>query len=107
MHLLVGLNGAGKTTYARQLEARLPAVRCTLDEWMIRLYQFRYDEPEYASLASLCRELSWDLALQVLAAGTDVVLDWNSGSRSQRLLWSSRAAEHGLPDRAARPARAG
>ena len=33
VHLLAGLNGAGKTTFARQLEADLPAVRFTLDEW--------------------------------------------------------------------------
>ncbi|MDN5726533.1 MAG: ATP-binding protein [Propionibacteriales bacterium] len=32
VHLLCGLNGAGKTTHARRLEAELPAVRFTLDE---------------------------------------------------------------------------
>ncbi|NJC23977.1 putative kinase [Arthrobacter pigmenti] len=38
VHLLCGLNGAGKTTYARQLEHELPAVRFSLDEWMLHLF---------------------------------------------------------------------
>lgn len=38
VHLLCGLPGAGKTTLARRLEAGLPAIRFSLDEWMLRLY---------------------------------------------------------------------
>jgi predicted kinase len=47
VHLLAGLNGAGKTTFARHLEADLPAVRFTLDEWLLRLHGLRYDDPRY------------------------------------------------------------
>ena len=35
LYLLVGLPGAGKTTKAKQLEVEAPALRFTLDEWMI------------------------------------------------------------------------
>jgi len=37
IHLLAGLNGAGKRSHARHLEASLPAVRFSLDEWMLQL----------------------------------------------------------------------
>ena len=43
VHLLCGLNGAGKTTLARSLEASLPAVRFSLDDWMLRLHPGRGD----------------------------------------------------------------
>lgn len=49
VHLLCGLPGAGKTVYARGLEADLPAVRFTLDEWMLRLYSWSYDDPRYGA----------------------------------------------------------
>ena len=73
VHLLAGLNGAGKTTLARRLERELPAVRFTLDEWMLRLYELRYDDPRYAELSEVCQGLIWDTAVQALSAGTDVV----------------------------------
>jgi predicted kinase len=95
VHLLAGLNGAGKTTYARHLQAELPAVRFTQDEWILRLCPLPYDDPGLGALIRACRELIWDVALQVLTVGTDVVLDWNSWSRAQRAEWSARAAEHG------------
>jgi hypothetical protein len=95
VHLLAGLNGAGKTTYARSLERQLPAVRFTLDEWMLRLYRLRYDDPAYPAAAESCKELIWDVARQVLSAGTDVVLDWNQWSRARRSVWRDRAVEAG------------
>ena len=49
IHLLAGLNGAGKTTHARHLAAALPAVRFSLDEWMLRLYELSFDDELYPS----------------------------------------------------------
>lgn len=95
VHLLCGLNGAGKTTHARHLEAGLPAVRFSLDEWMLRLHEMRFDHPQYAALAGKCTDQIWDLALQVLAAGVDVVVDWNQWSRARRRTWCARADSAG------------
>jgi predicted kinase len=96
VHLLAGLNGAGKTTYARRLEAELPAVRFTLDEWMLRLHGLPYDDPAYPALAESCKGLIWDTALQVLRAGVDVVLDWNQWSRDRRAEWAAKASAQGF-----------
>ena len=38
LYLMVGLPGSGKTTYAKQLEEEVQAVRFTPDEWHIFLY---------------------------------------------------------------------
>lgn len=98
VHLLAGLNGAGKTTHARRLEREAPAVRFSLDEWMLRLHGLRYDDPRYPKLAAATRDLIWDTARQVLSSAVDVVLDWNLWSRALRAEWAgrARAAGHGV-----------
>jgi predicted kinase len=96
VHLLCGLPGAGKTTLARQLEAGLPAVRFTLDEWMLRLHpDLHFTSGNYGELAETCKLLIWDTARQVLQCGTDVVLDWNQWSRGRRAVWAGRAEAAG------------
>jgi predicted kinase len=95
VHLLAGLNGAGKSTHARRLERSCPAVRFTLDEWMLNLYHLRYDDPQYPELAERCKDLIWEVAQQVLSTGTDVVLDWNQWSRARRRTWRDKAAAAG------------
>lgn len=96
VHLLCGLPGAGKTTLARQLEAGLPAVRFSLDEWMLRLYpDLHFADGDYAALAETCKLLIWDIARQVLNGGTDVVLDWNQWNRQRRAAWAGKAEAAG------------
>jgi predicted kinase len=95
VHLLAGLIGSGKTRLARELERRRPAVRFTLDEWMLRLHGLRYDDPRYRELAEGCKGLIRDTARQVLATDTDVVLDWNQWSRERRAVWRDRARAAG------------
>lgn len=95
VHLLCGLTGAGKTTHARRLAAEVPAVRFSLDEWMLRLYELRYDDRRYASRLDGCTSLIWDTAKQVLALGHDVVLDWNQWSTDRRFAWRRRVERAG------------
>jgi predicted kinase len=96
VHLLCGLNGAGKTTLARELQTALPAVRFSLDEWMLRLYPgVHFAAAEYGDLAENCKLLIWDIARQVLHGGTDVVLDWNQWSRDRRTVWRDNARAAG------------
>lgn len=94
-HLMAGLNGAGKTTYARKLQQECPAVRFSLDEWMLRLYRLPYDDVRYPELSARCQDLIWDSAQQVLATATEVVLDWNLWSRARRETWRDKVAEAG------------
>lgn len=84
VHLMCGLICAGKTTLARELARELPAVRLSRDEWMLRLYGGRYDDPAYVERLVPCTELMWDVALEIVTAGSDVLLDWNFWSRERR-----------------------
>ena len=81
---------------AKGLETGLPAVRFSLDEWMLRLYpDLHFASGDYAELAEACKSLIWDTALQILSAGTDVVLDWNQWSRERRAVWAGKAQAAG------------
>lgn len=83
-HLIHGYLGAGKTTFAKQLEADLPALRLSHDEWMAGLFG---EDPPEASFADMHRRVSavmepvWTRAL---ALGCDVVLDFGFWRRSER-----------------------
>jgi len=97
IHLLCGLVAAGKTTLAKQLARSLPAVRLSRDEWMIRLYGLPYDSSEYVERLGPCTELLWEVALDILAVGSSVVLDWNFWSRGRRQEALDRANAAGHP----------
>ncbi|HJT58095.1 MAG TPA: ATP-binding protein [Ktedonobacteraceae bacterium] len=87
MYLLVGLPGAGKTTKARQLEVEAPALRLTLDEWMIPLF----GRNEQAERDALEGRLIW-IALRALQLHTNVILDFGFWSKDERssLRWIAR-----------------
>jgi len=79
VHIVSGLIGSGKSTLARRLERELPALRVSLDEWVIGL--FGAEMPEqlkgdwWSDRCGRCSRLSYAVARQALAAGVDVVLD--------------------------------
>jgi predicted kinase len=83
-HLIHGYLGAGKTTFAKRLEAELGAIRFTHDEWMSRLYG---DDPPVERFATYhwnVWELMPDVWVRCLTLGLDVVLDMNFWRREDR-----------------------
>jgi predicted kinase len=95
LHVVVGLPGAGKTTLARRLEADLPALRLTPDEWMVPLF----GEPEAGGKRDDVEGLLIGLALRSLALGVDVVLDFGVWSRDERTCLRHLAAFQGAETR--------
>ena len=84
VHMIHGYLGAGKTTFARALEQRLPALRLTHDEGMLRLYG--EDPPSEQFQVSFGRvseriEFVWT---RCTGLGFPVVLDLGFWSRAQR-----------------------
>jgi predicted kinase len=96
VHLMCGLVAGGKTTLAQQLAEELPALRFSRDEWMIRLYGHSYDDPRYVERLEPCTELMWDVAVQALRLGVNVILDWNHWSRLRRTYALDRARAAGF-----------
>jgi predicted kinase len=96
VHLIHGFAGAGKTTFARRLEAELPAVRFTHDEWMHRLFGANPPADQFADLFARVDDLIWQVASRSLALDCDVVLDHGFWSRESRDSARSRVAGLGM-----------
>ena len=78
--LMVGLPAAGKTTRARELAARRPAVRFSPDEWMIPLF----GESDAGGRRDVLEGRLVSAGLDALRCGTDVVLDFGCLGRDER-----------------------
>ncbi|HEY8308241.1 MAG TPA: AAA family ATPase [Lapillicoccus sp.] len=91
LHVVVGLPGAGKTTLAKRLEAELPALRLTPDEWMVPLF----GESEAGGKRNAVEGLLIGVAMRSLRLGVDVVLDFGVWSRDERTGLRHLAADVG------------
>ncbi len=94
--LLCGKIGAGKTTYARQLMQKNPAIHLSSDDLMLQLFPEplgdRYDEAAGRALRYL-----HEMAARIVAAGLDVILEGAAWKRADRLKSSSFFRERGIP----------
>ena len=80
LHIICGLPGSGKTTFAKQLEHTLPALRLSADELTTRLVGNTFDEKKDA----IAKTIQTDIALRVLSLGIDVVLEGGFWYKSER-----------------------
>jgi predicted kinase len=87
--IVCGLPGSGKTTYAKQLEAKLAAVRFCPDEWMDALSLDLWDEARRQKIESL----QWEFAQQLLAHRETVIIEWGTWARPERDALRLRARE--------------
>lgn len=84
VHLLHGLPGTGKTTYARRLERKLKAVRFTHDEWMYALYGNNPPAGQFSDYAERIWGLIWEHASRIVAVDRDVIIDGGFWMRASR-----------------------
>src|SRR5579859_3856019 len=78
--IVCGFPGSGKTTLAKRLVSKLPAIRFSPDEWMDSLSLDIYDEAMRGKIESL----QWKLAQDLLALGLTVIIEWGTWGRSER-----------------------
>lgn len=84
LHLMVGLPGSGKTTWARQIADITGAIRLTPDEWQTRLRGNDAYLPDHDRLHDSVEAIMRDLAEDLLQRGVDVILDFGFWSRQER-----------------------
>jgi predicted kinase len=84
IYLLCGFIGAGKSTFAKKLEAETGAVRVTKDEWSIRLIGNDPTIEGYAQWDNKIIGLSRDFAFYLAEKGIDVILDEGFWERKTR-----------------------
>jgi predicted kinase len=92
MVLIVGLPGAGKTSWARRLEEERKAIRLTPDEWMDALFHTNEVNGRRWVLES---EMLWGVAARALGLGVDVILDYGCWSEEERDLFRTRSQQLG------------
>jgi predicted kinase len=78
--VITGLPGSGKTTLAKELATALPACRMCPDDWMIAAGIDLWNEAARGRIEALQLTLSLDL----LRAGSNVVIEWGTWERTER-----------------------
>lgn len=78
--LICGLPASGKTTLARQLAPKIPAIRLDKDHWTAQLGHDVWDDEFRVRLE---RQL-WALTQELLAQGQSVILEWGHWARVER-----------------------
>ena len=85
--IVCGLPGSGKTTLARALEAELPVIRLSADDWISGLSINLHDEVAGARIEAM----QWQLTKRLLALGGMVIIEWGSWGRWERDLHRTEA----------------
>ena len=78
--LICGLPASGKSTLARQLAPKIPAIRLDKDGWVTQLGADVWDDGFRVRIE---RQL-WALAQELLAQGQSVILEWGHWARAER-----------------------
>ena len=78
--LICGLPASGKTTLARDLARRIPAIRLNKDHWTTQLGHDVWDDEFRVRLEAQL----WALTQALLAHGQSVILDWGHWARVER-----------------------
>jgi predicted kinase len=78
--LICGLPASGKTTLARQLAPKIPAIRLDKDEWVTQLGADVWDDEFRLGI----EQQLWALTQELLAHGQSVILEWGHWARVER-----------------------
>jgi predicted kinase len=85
LHVIYGWPGAGKTTRARELAERTPAVRFCEDEWLAAtVIEPITSVPEYVAASTRIRSVIAPLVTRILELGTSAVFDFAGNTPAHR-----------------------
>ena len=78
--LITGLPASGKSTLARRLAPKIPAIRLDKDQWTTQLGHDPWDD----NFRPLIEGQLWALTQELLAQGQSVILEWGHWARVER-----------------------
>lgn len=91
IHMIHGYLGAGKTTFAQQLETEINCVRFSPDEWIVTLYGHNPPAEKFAEYYDRVLQIIDQQWQRIVHCGIDVVLDfgfWRRESRDRIRQWA-------------------
>ena len=95
LHLICGTISSRKTTYARRMMAKQPALLLSVDEVTLALSSVI--PPENHDLTTpLVKELLLEKAMEAIAAGLDVIFDWGFWKKADRVEMKKRLTDAGI-----------
>lgn len=92
IHMVCGYMGFGKTTLAKRLAKRLPAVCLTHDEFMRDLFGRNLPDAEFRKYMRPVADLMWKLCGEICRAGGNAVMDMGFWSKEDRRLAYAKAS---------------
>ena len=103
IHMICGLTGAGKSTYAETLRRDLNAVRFSIDDWNANLFFMDRDPTSdfnwfYERVQRSCKQMR-DTAEQMLEAGVPAVFNCGFTDCKERAIFYDWAKVLGQPVR--------
>lgn len=93
--LVCGMVASGKSTYAKRLEKERSAVILSCDELMLSLFPM-YLGDRHQEIVSKTEDYLFTVALRILRAGTNVILDYGFWRKDERVSARRAFAEHGF-----------
>lgn len=101
IHLIFGAQGAGKTTYSRQLVDRHVCTRFSIDDWMGELFAPDMAQPLsfpwVMERVARCEKRIWAVACDVARQGGNVALDLGFMKEASRAKFTALAHSESLP----------
>ncbi len=101
IHIVFGRQGAGKSTYSKQLIKEINGVHFSIDEWMWKLYGKDLPKPInfkwIMERVERCEQHIWEITKQISNSGVEVVLDLGFTKFEKRALFLSLAKEQNIP----------
>lgn len=91
LHLICGMSGSGKTTYAKKLEQSTNAIHLSGDNWISTIIDNKSDIKELDRLRDPIEKILWNLATKLLSKGVGVILDNGFWSKEERMLYFNAA----------------
>lgn len=98
IHIVFGPQGAGKSTYAKQLSKKVNGIHISIDDWMWNLYG--EDLPQSMNLTWImerverCEKQIMKLAIDITQCNRDVILDLGFTKLVKRKLFLQLAEDH-------------
>ena len=96
LHILHGLPGTGKSTFAQKLRDRGRTIVLNNDEWMIQLFGTNPPINDFPGNREKIERIQWEMAVSLIKEGMDVVWDYGVWTKAERAELISRAIKGGI-----------